>query len=186
MTEYVIIRNNRSGLEKKVSADSFRLMPKSVLKAWTKVGTAKEEKGKTAPMKPTVSTFIPDEIVEKRLGEDEAARVKADTALITGVEEQAAPAQEEAPAETPAQQDAPPAGQSSAPANTGKADDIASIPNMGKVAAEALANAGITTFSQLATSDAGVIMKALDDAKLSPKKAQVPNWRSKAKELAAA
>lgn len=185
MTEYVIIRNNRSGLEKKVSADSFRLMPKSVLKAWTKVGTAKEEKGKTAPMKPTVSTFIPDEIVEKRLGEDEAARVKADTALITGVAEQPAE-QEAAPAEAQVQQDAPPAEQSSAPVNAEKADDIASIPNMGKVAAEALANAGITTFSQLATSDAGVIMKALDDAKLSPKKAQVPNWRSKAKELAAA
>lgn len=187
MTEYVIIRNNRSGLEKKVSAESFRLMPKSVLKAWTKVGTAKEEKGKTAPMKPTASTYIPDEIVEKRMGEDEAARVKADTALITGVAEQPAEqAQEEAKAEAPAQQDAPPAEQSSAPVSTGKADDLASIPNMGKVAAEALTKAGITTFEQLANADAGVIMKALDDAKLTPKKAQVPNWRSKAKELAAA
>lgn len=188
MTEYVIIRNNRSGLEKKVSIDSFRLMPKSVLKAWTKVGTAKEEKGTTAPMQPTVSTFIPDEIVEKRLGEDEAARVRADTALITGVAEQPAE-QEAAPvpqAEAQVQQDAPPAEQSSAPVNTEKADDLASIPNMGKVAAEALAKAGITTFEQLANADAGVIMKALDDAKLSPKKAQVPNWRSKAKELAAA
>lgn len=193
MTQYVIIRNNRSGLEKKVSADSFRLMPKSVLKAWTKVGTAKEEKGTTAPMKPTASTYIPDEIVEKRMREDEAARVKADTALITGVAEQpaeqaqeAAPVQEEAQAEAQAQQDAPPAEQRSAPVNTEKADDLAAIPNMGKAAAEALAKAGIITFEQLANADNAVLMKALDDAKLTPKKAQVPNWRSKAKELAAA
>ena len=187
MAETVIIRNNQTGQEKRVSATSYRLMPKSVLKVWSKVGTVQEVKTSTKPMTPSAHTFIPDEIVEKRMGEDEAARVKADTALITGVAEQpAAPVQEEAQAEAQAQQDAPPAEQGSAPVNTEKADDIASIPNMGKVAAEALAKAGISTFEQLANADAGVIMKALEDAKLGAKKAQVPNWRSKAKELAAA
>lgn len=188
MAEYVIIRNNRTGHEKRVSAESFRLMPKSVLKTWSKVGSEKAEKGKTTPMKPTASTFIPDEIVEKRMGEDEAARVKADTALITG--EAPKPAEQPQPSapvqeEAPVQQAAAPPAEPSAPVQEG-ADDLASLPNMGKAAAEALAKAGITTYEQLAGADAGAIMKALEAANLAAKKAQVPNWRSKAKQLAQA
>ena len=142
------------------------------------------------------ASFIPEEIREKVLTEAHEKEVKAATEMISGVPAQAAPKAPAAPvAEAqpaspmkPAEQpeEAKPAEQpdeqAASHAAEEKADDLASLPNMGAKCAEVLASAGIRTFAKLDTPTPE-INAVLEANNFGPKRAQVPQWKSKAKSL---
>jgi predicted flap endonuclease-1-like 5' DNA nuclease len=196
----VIVRNEK-GAQKPLAETVWKLMASSkeqgdTRKGWTLVGYEGEAK---APTKLAASAGAkaaqPFVVVPPELLEHEH---KKETATISGMisgelPEGAAP---EAPvekeaavvAEAPAKPAQAPEKPAPAPVKaeaTAKGDNLASIPNLGPKAAEALAAAGITTFAALAKAPANEVNKALDAAGMGAKRAQVPSWKTKAADLAA-
>jgi predicted flap endonuclease-1-like 5' DNA nuclease len=207
MGQKVVVRDKK-GVEKSISATAWDLMRSAkeqgdTRKGLTFVRFAKEGESKAVSAPSAVAkamTFIPDEIAHK-------ANAKAEGEMVSGTATQAAqepetpPAAPEAPAksETPAQsaaaaqaapEKAPAAPVAEEPALAaaydGPKDDLAAIDTIGKAAAEGLNSIGIYTYAQLAAANNGHIFNMLDRIKLTPKKAQVPGWKMKAKERAIA
>lgn len=188
----VIIRH-KNGNEKTVTDRAYKIMPASVRKDWAIVGR-KDEAGKPGArpkdMKITAS-FLPEEIAEGVIAKEHAAKDAAIATTMSGeAQGAAAPPPPAAPPVTEAAQ--APAGAETAPPAApqppvgGDRDDLASLPNLGAKCAEALNAAGINTYAQLAAANTAEVNSILDKANFGPKKAQVPQWKSKAGELAKA
>lgn len=202
MGQKVVVRD-KNGVVRSISAIAWDLMRNAkeqgdTRKGFTFVRFAKEGESKAVSAPSAVAkamTFIPDEIAHK-------ANAKAEGEMVSGTATQAAqdpetPPEDPAKAETPAQsaaasqaalEKAPAAPVAEEPALAavydGPKDDLAAIDTIGKAAAEGLNSIGIYTYAQLAAANNGDIFKMLDRIKLTPKKAQVPGWKMKAKERA--
>jgi predicted flap endonuclease-1-like 5' DNA nuclease len=155
-------------------------------KGWTLVEGKRASIPPPTKAKDPVATFIPPEIQEAEAKKHQAEQAQQ-AKMISGAPDQAvskpeAPAvAEEAPAAADAQvETAPEVVQ--APAVKG--DKLGAIEGITVKVETILNGAGITTFKQLAGTPLPTINKALDEAGLSPKKALVPTWKTKAKDLA--
>lgn len=95
----------------------------------------------------------------------------------TAKEAGALPATEEQPKEAAAASAKPPAEE--------QADDFSVFTGMGAKVADALRAKGVLTYAQLASAATGDINTILDGIGMAPKKAQVPMWKVKAKEMSA-
>lgn len=194
----VVVRNER-GAQKELSEATWNLMKSSkeqgnTRKGWTLVGEKGEVKAPAAARsagaqakKEHPFVVVPPEIAEAaKKAEDEKLG-----GMIAGTKPQEATpasapaaAQEDAGAEgeAPAPTAAPPAAQTN---EQPKADNLAALPQLGPKAQEALNAAGIYTYAQLAATPANKLNAVLEGAGMGPKKAQVPGWIGKAKDLAA-
>lgn len=170
----VTIQNDK-GVQKQISDASWHLMKSktedgNIRKGWRLVTGASEPERKAvsagAASKGTKPpfTFVPPELEEQVHKQQE----EANKGMISGT------AAEEGTADADAQGEQ--AGQE-------KADNLGIIDGIGPKAVEALNAAGIHTFAQLAAATPPTINAALDKANMAAKKAQVPNWKMKAKEL---
>jgi predicted flap endonuclease-1-like 5' DNA nuclease len=174
MSQFVIIRNSRTGAEKRVSAKTWELMPKSQKKEYGVVGKVldKAKPEPTARMR-SENSFIPPEIEEATREKEHEAKEKAESIMISGE------ALDEAPAPTANGAEATEANQKEAP----KGDNLTVISGLTAKTAEVLQGIGVTTFKQLASAPKAKLAEALNAANLQAKAAQVPNWQAKATEL---
>lgn len=192
---FVLIQNLKTGAEKRVSAKTWDLMRNSKEQGDTRKGYRLVSR--SSPTTPGVvvkgdqPTFVPPEILEAEK-KAHAAQEATHAAMVSGVKTDAA---ENAPVAVveaapmpepiveaeaaPAPQEAAPA----APATTGQ--DLTKVEGIGPKVAELLNGIGITTYEALAKAPITQINTALDAAGLSPKKAQVPSWKTKAKAMPA-
>lgn len=193
MADFVIVRNEK-GQEKRLSATTWKLMGNAqnsgnTRKGWTLVEGKRASIPPPTKAKDPVATFIPPEIQEAEAKKHEAEQA-LQAKMISGAPdpkgkpeapavEAEAPVVADAPVET-TQEPAPEAVQ--APAVKG--DKLGTIDGITPKVEAILNGAGITTFKQLAGTPLPTINKALDEAGLSPKKALVPTWKTKAKDLA--
>lgn len=197
MADFVIVRNEK-GQEKRISDATWKLMGNAQNKGNTRKGWTLVE-GKRASIPPPtkakdpVATFIPPEIQEAENAKHKAEQELA-AKMISG-EPQDKPAAPAVAEEAPVVADAPvEAPEAPAPTNENlpqavqapaqKGDKLGTIDGITPKVEAILNRAGITTFKQLAATPLPTINKALDEAGLSPKKALVPTWKTKAKDLA--
>jgi predicted flap endonuclease-1-like 5' DNA nuclease len=184
---FVLIQNIRNGSEKRVSARTWDLMRNSVEQGDVRKGFRLVSR--TAPKPPGVvvkgdqPTFVPPEITEAE-NKAHAAKAVQDAALVSGlkVEAETAPA---AVVEASLVAEAIVEAESAPAPPTAPGQDLTKVEGIGPKVAELLNAIGITTYKELAAASINAINEALDKASLSPKKAQVPGWKMKAKALAA-
>lgn len=191
-----ITARNERGQTREFSVRSWDLMKNAkdgdsdTRKGWTRI----EPSARTTTVRPVLPSkkgaipFVPPEIeeAERLKGKAEAERVAG---MISGEKVPAAapaPTEEVKPAEAaPVAQQQPadvlPAQQQ--PAAEVTPDDLAAIPGIGAKVAAALNAAGINTYAKLVSATPGIINDALDSINMGAKKAQVPSWKMKAKEL---
>lgn len=191
-----ITARNERGQTREFSVRAWDLMKNAkdgdsdTRKGWTRI----EPSARTTTVRPALPSkkgaipFVPPEIEEaERLKEKaEAERVAG---MISGEKvPAAAPApteevkpSEAAPVAEPVGTDAPPAQQQ--PAAEVTPDDLAAIQGIGAKVAAALNAAGVKTYAQLVSAAPSIINDALDSINMGAKKAQVPSWKMKAKEL---
>lgn len=169
----VLVRN-AAGQTRELSPRTWDLMRNSrdrdgnTRKGWTLVeeGVRVLTTRPVLPSKTGAVPFVPPEIQEaKRLQEE--AEAKRVAAMISGEKEQAA-------------KEAAAAAEGEKPS-----DKLEEISGIGAKVAEALKAKGITTYKALADANPAAINAILDEVGMSPKKAQVPSWKMRAKELAA-
>lgn len=192
MADFVIVRNEK-GQEKRLSATTWKLMGNAqhsgnTRKGWTLVEGKRASIPPPTKAKDPVATFIPPEIQEAENKKHEAeqalqAKMISGAPDLKGYPKASAAVADEA--EAPVVADAPvEAAQEAVQAPAVKGDKLGTIDGI-TVKVEAILNgAGITTFKQLAGTPLPTINKALEEAGLSPKKALVPTWKTKAKDLA--
>lgn len=192
----ITIENVRTGARKQVSEMTWQLMSNpsnqgDVRKGYRLVhGIA----GAPAPVKKNPApTFVPPEIEEAARKQAEADR-KREAEMISGVKasEEVAPAtapasatQEtvEAPAPTASAQG--PSAKAEGPTGTASSsEELKGLPGVTAKVLEVLSGIGITTAAQLAKASTADINKALAEANLAAKAAQVPGWKTKAAQLA--
>ncbi len=170
----VLVRN-AAGQTRELSPRTWDLMRNSrdrdgnTRKGWTLV----EEGARVLTTRPVLPSrtgavpFVPPEIEEaKRLQEE--AEAKRVAAMISGEKQEQAAKEAAAAAE-----------------GEKPADKLEEISGIGAKVAEALKAKGITTHKALADANPAAINAILDEVGMSPKKAQVPSWKMRAKELAA-
>lgn len=193
MSNFIIIRDAKSGHERRVSKRSYDLLSKTARERLQVVGEAPDQVVPSAVAMDRQNGFLPPEIAEMVRNVQTSSETKAAAEMISGEAISTAapePPQKPKPAEAKkpaAPVAAPPSnGASSAAQAQPQRDDLASLPQMGAKAAEALAAVGITTFKALAEASTATVNKAMEDANLSPKKAQVPGWKQAAAKLAKA
>lgn len=204
-----IIVANDQGVQRTIAEQAWSLMRShkeqgNTRKGWTYVGpyTGKNGGPTAAPAQGPKVTFVPKE-VEEAANAAFLAEKQREAEMISG-EPQAVPESKSAKSAKSASPDplpdtalktkasASPAksaeepSKPSAPPYAGPKDDLAAMEGVGKKAAEVLASIGIHTYVQLATSAPGAINKALKEANLGPKVAQVPAWKQAAAKLAKA
>ena len=156
------------------------------------------QKGKSAAV-----PFVPPEVEEANAKAHEAEQERL-AGMISGEKRPAtaapaeAPATAEAPAPAPEATTAPAGDQpaaeeqpkeaAAAPAqqpSEEQADDFAVFSGMGSKVADAIRAKGIRTYEQLSNALPGDINAILESINMGAKKAQVPSWKMRAKELAA-
>lgn len=197
----MLIIRHKNGLEKRVTDRAYRIMPASLRKSWEvvrrvddggKPGTAGAKDMKLSP------SFLPEEIEEGVASEEHKAKNASEAASMSGepvaATVSAAPQPPAAHPVTskPEVQAAPAAAAAQGvkadggdePIAQQRADDLAILPNMGAKAAEALNAGGIRTYEQLAAATTPDLNAMLDKSNLGAKRAQVPQWKSKAADLA--
>lgn len=176
----ITIENVRTGARKTVSEMTWKLMSNpsnqgDVRKGYRLVNGAAAPA--PAARKTPATTFVPPEIEEAARKKAEADK-KRDSEMISGTKatEDAAPAT--APAAEPEQATA----EGTTANNSGRTstDALKAIPGITAKVIEVLGSIGITTPEQLAKANAADINKALSEANLAAKAAQVPGWKTKA------
>jgi hypothetical protein len=186
---YVVIENTRTGQQKTVSEETWKLMRNTrdqgdVRKGYRIIKGAPQAQAKANAKLDQVKTptMIPPAIAAAAQAALEAERA-AESGMISGSPEQAAPASEApAPAATQEQEAAPSVA---APAEEAPAKDLPTEldgldPSLTPKVAQVLAQAGISTKAQLKAATMPAINKVLDAAGLGAKKAQAAGWKSKA------
>jgi predicted flap endonuclease-1-like 5' DNA nuclease len=191
MADFVFVRNEK-GQEKRISATTWKLLGNAQSTGNTRKGWTLMEGKRTSVPPPTkakevVATFIPPEIQEAEVKKHEAEQ--ALQAKMISAEPQGKPAAAAVVAEAPAAAAAPveapaAADHTSAPAPVVGGDKLTAIDGITAKVESVLNAAGLTTYKQMASTPITTINKALDEAGLGPKKALVPTWKTKAKELA--
>jgi predicted flap endonuclease-1-like 5' DNA nuclease len=202
-----VIIENEKGVQKTVSQQSWRLMRSAgqkddnVRKGYRLVGPAGSKKDpKPSPTQPTAPSvpFHPESVLLAAKAAMEENRAK-ESAMISA-EPQKQPVASPAPpkpelvepiapvVEIPAPVEVPPPAPVATPAPTTveapvKSDPLETIEGVGAKAAEILRSIGINTYAQLAAAQTADINIALDKGGFGPKKALVPKWKMKAKEL---
>lgn len=189
----ITIENVRTGARKTVSEMTWKLMSNpsnqgDVRKGYRLVNGAAAPA--PAARKTPATTFVPPEIEEAARKKAEADK-KREAEMISGTKatEEAAPAP--APAAEPEQPTATEEGQTAIAEgptanNSGGTgtDALKAIPGITAKVIEVLGSIGITTPEQLAKANTADINKALSEANLAAKAAQVPGWKTKAAQLA--
>lgn len=208
-----VIIENEKGVQKTVSQQSWRLMRSAgqkddnVRKGYRLVGPAGSKKDpKPSPTQPTAPSvpFHPESVLLAAKAAAEENRVKESAMISAEPQKQpvASPAQPEqpvtgdapvvtetapvaetvsaAPVEVPAPVATPAPTAAEAPV---KSDPLETLEGMGVKAAEILRSIGINTYAQLAAAQTSEINIALDKGGFGPKKAMVPKWKMKAKDL---
>ena len=184
---YVVIENTKTGQQKTVSEETWKLMRNTrdqgdVRKGYRIIKGAPQAQAKAAAKLDQVKTptMIPPAIAAAAQAALEAERA-AESGMISGAPEQEASA---APAQAATQeQEAAPAV--AAPAEEAPAKDLPTEldgldPSLTPKVAQELAKAGISTKAQLKAATLPAINKVLDAAGLGAKKAQAAGWKSKA------
>lgn len=153
--------------------------------------------------KPVAVPFVPPEVEEANAKAHQAEQERL-AGMISGEKRPATAAPAEAPATagapapepeaTPETAGDPPA-QEEQPKETGaapaqqpaeeQADDFSVFSGMGAKVSDALRAKGIRTYEQLANALPGDINAILEGINMGAKKAQVPSWKMRSKELAA-
>lgn len=201
----VVVTNGKT--ERTIAAEAWALLKSSKEKGSTRKGWTflryEDPKVKTsakaAGSAPAAPSYLPPEIAAA------ATVAAAEATMLAG--ETVTPEQVMA-AQGLTQPDAPPAGASApeqaaseplAPAKAaeapaapaadakaegqGKADDLASIKNMGPKTVQVLNAIGIHTYAQLRDADEGALTTALETNGLGVKKALIPHWKKEAANL---
>lgn len=196
MATYVVIENTRTGQQKTVSGDTWRLMANSKEQGDTRKGyrilkgaTQADTKAKAKLDQVKTPTMIPPAIAAAAEAAQEADRL-AQSQMISGAKsEELASAKQQAPAPAATQeQEAAPAV--AAPAGEAPEKDLPTElagldESLTPKVAQVLAKAGITTKAHLKAATLPAINKVLDAAGLGAKKAQAAGWKSKAANLKA-
>ncbi len=216
-----VIIENEKGVQKTVSAQSWRLMRSAgqkddnVRKGYRLIGPAGSKKDpKPSPTQPTAPSvpFHPESVLLAAKAAMEENRVK-ESAMISAEPQKpvAPPAQPEQPvtgdepvvtetapiaetvSELPVTEITIPVTESTIPETISevpvtisehvKSDPLETIEGVGVKAAEILRSIGINTYAQLAAAQTSDINIALDKGGFGPKKAMVPKWKMKAKDL---
>lgn len=189
MTEhqYVTIRNAK-GQTRTITARAWNLMKNAkdgegnTRKGWTKIDAGQKPVPIVTGQRPKGALpFVPPEIEEAQR-QSAIAETERVSAMISGNPTK------------PSNGSAKPIAQAKAETAEVSAEDAGAddksrafkgIPGLTAKAEKALGTIGITTFVQLAEANPAEVNKALDAVGLGPKKAQVPNWKMKAKQLVA-
>lgn len=185
---FVTVRDEK-GVEKEWSAEVWRLAASSKERGDTRRGhtLVKGKKGPLEKTSPVVKEgvaaapgFEPEEIAEKvkKVSGGNPTASSTPAAPVVKEAEQAEegsqdPAPEEAVQPKP---NADPANSSAAPAS----DDLTRIEGIGPKVVTLLKGIGINSFADLINADPVAINKALDEANMAPKKAQVTKWKMEA------
>lgn len=164
----VEVRNDKTGLTTKIKESS-----------WANWSSPKAKDNDIRHGYRLIRTFTVD-ATGKEISSEPVLKAKTfvpklpPSALATGAPQKA----ETAPPAQQEQQEQPPNPQ-------GKSDNLAAIPALGLKVAQALNDAGVNTYKQLAEADPKALKVVLDGMvpPMSPKAAQIPAWQKAAMEF---
>ena len=177
----ITIENVRTGARKQVSELTWQLMSNPSNQGDVRKGYRLLEgiAGAQAPVKRNPApTFVPPEI-------EEAARKKADAdrmreaEMISGVKSEELESTTAATVVDSKEQ----AKDEASEGPSANSAELKALPGVTAKVLEVLAGIGITTAMQLAKANTADINKALAEANLGAKAAQVPGWKTKAAQL---